>query len=320
MSTFSPNPSTETRADGDHNERNGGDRNSKFLRRHLTWIKFAPALLVWPIWIYIMLQHNLWKSVFSTYWPMTLAMIAGSFVAGSTPLGGGVVAFPVAVLVLQFTPMEARDISLLVQSVGMNAAAYLLCLTKRHFLDLELILGFTFSGVLGLLIGFLVHPNSGIINTIYTVLIFEFGIVFFYTYCINPAKKSAVATFATEACPEENSNNLSWRLVAARVFMVMFGLAGGIVTSVIGSGSDISLFIFGLYLWNIVFPTQQLCENTLTASSVVVMGILSFVGAVLRLLDDGFNATTIYTWAAMIPVVVIGTYKALSFDEVSLFF
>jgi hypothetical protein len=42
---------------------------------------------------------------------------------GSTPLGGGVVAFPLAVLVLKLTPAQSRDSSLLVQAIGMTSAA-----------------------------------------------------------------------------------------------------------------------------------------------------------------------------------------------------
>ena len=43
--------------------------------------------------------------------PLIILAHGGSFVAGSTPLGGGVIAFPVSVLFLRFTGGESRHIS-----------------------------------------------------------------------------------------------------------------------------------------------------------------------------------------------------------------
>ena len=83
------------------------------------------------------------------WWPAGLAMMIGSFVAGSTPLGGGVIAFPVSVLFLRFTSGESRDISLLIQSVGMNAASYLLVRYKRNLLHEKLIFVFVAVGSVG---------------------------------------------------------------------------------------------------------------------------------------------------------------------------
>ena len=93
---------------------NSGFRNSTVAR-------FVPALATCMVWFYLVsyshgpldvhvytAEHNvstatgplgsLWDELFKDYYPMTLAMIPGSLIAGSTPLGGGVVAFPVAVL------------------------------------------------------------------------------------------------------------------------------------------------------------------------------------------------------------------------------
>ena len=76
--------------------------------------KFFPAMMTIMVWLYVVLfSHGpldvhtiaaaknssltasplglLWDELFATYWPMTVAMIAGSLIAGSTPLGGGVV-------------------------------------------------------------------------------------------------------------------------------------------------------------------------------------------------------------------------------------
>jgi hypothetical protein len=119
--------------------------------------RFVPAVCIVMIYLYVMTyEHgplsadvlmasphnssfvatplgNLWDEVFSKYWPMTLAMVLGSLIAGSTPLGGGVVAFPVAVLVIGFKPGEGRDFTVLIQTVGMNCAAYLIVAYKPQY-------------------------------------------------------------------------------------------------------------------------------------------------------------------------------------------
>ena len=83
------------------------------------WVRFTPALVIWPLWLFVVSSgdsQNSFAAVFQ-YWPASVAMVLGSFIAGSTPLGGGIVAFPVSVLVLQFTSSESRDASVLVQTI-----------------------------------------------------------------------------------------------------------------------------------------------------------------------------------------------------------
>jgi len=109
---------------------------SSVCRKHA--LIFAPAMVVWPVWAYTMQVHGVWHEVFSNYWSMSVAMVIGSFVAGSTPLGGGVVAYPISQLVLRWPTPDSRDASILVQSIGMNAAGYLLCVHKRELLDSRL--------------------------------------------------------------------------------------------------------------------------------------------------------------------------------------
>lgn len=91
----------------------------------------------------------MWNEAYSDGWPMAIAMIAGSLIAGSTPLGGGVVAFPVSVLVLKLSPQEGRDFASLIQSIGMVAAAFLITSCKAHLLHRELIVFSTVAGTWG---------------------------------------------------------------------------------------------------------------------------------------------------------------------------
>ena len=75
-------------------------------------------------------RGELWYEYFDEYYQLTIAMIFGSLIAGSTPLGGGVVAFPVVVLAIGLSPPEGRDFTVCIQSVGMNAAGFLLMVVK----------------------------------------------------------------------------------------------------------------------------------------------------------------------------------------------
>ena len=43
----------------------------------------------------------------------------------------------------------------------------------------------------------------------------------------------------------------------------------------VGSGSDMALYVFGTFVWNPLRPRHAINETVLTASSVVVMGLLS---------------------------------------------
>ena len=52
-----------------------------------------------------------------------ITMIAGGFVAGSTPQGGGAVAFPVFTKALDVPAETARSFSLCIQAIGMSTAA-----------------------------------------------------------------------------------------------------------------------------------------------------------------------------------------------------
>merc|ERR1712216_467257 len=115
----------------------------------------------------------------------------------------------------------------------------------------------------------------------YTLLIFEFGILYLYQ---NHIALPLVPT------PKERSCQ---RIVAAYVVMIIFAFCGGFMTGNVGSGSDIALYAYGMFVWNKVFPEQTLSDNSLTACTVVVMAALSIFRAALRALEGGFTSRTV---------------------------
>jgi len=323
-------PSAQKPRDGPHQQnRNRHPDQHRHRRRHAarvaSWVRFLPAMMVYPVWLYIVTGAGgrsdgggLWSDVFQ-YWPASIAMIFGSFVAGSTPLGGGVVAFPVSVLVLKFTAEESRDTSVLVQAVGMTAASFLLFLTKRQLLHGHIMSVSCFGGVLGVLLGLWLQASPAIINFIYTVTVLMFGALYFYTNFIKARTETALAPYAKATGVDPMLKTPGRRVAAVgplgagvlrdRVLDgCLFGSAvvGGFITGNVGGGSDMMLYVFGIYIWNVLAPEKRLSENCFTATSVVVMATMSIVTVLARALTAGFTPKVLQCWGAMAIVVCIG--------------
>ena len=98
------------------------DNQLKLIEINRSMIYWIPLLLFWLIWILLLGNQSI-VLVFQDYWQSSITMIAGSFVAGATPLGGGAVAFPVFTKLMQVSSSDASFFSLLIQSVGMTFAS-----------------------------------------------------------------------------------------------------------------------------------------------------------------------------------------------------
>ena len=92
--------------------------------------KVGPSRWIWGLWASAAIA--LWAALVSGHgavtevweqWPVAMAMLFGSYFAGSTPLGGGVVGFPVLVLGFDFDASVGRDFSFAIQAVGMTSAS-----------------------------------------------------------------------------------------------------------------------------------------------------------------------------------------------------
>ena len=76
----------------------------------------------------------------------------------------------------------------MVQSIGLNAAAFLLITTKSHLLNSKIIYTNIVFGCIGMLIGLAFNESPELTNTIYTVTVLCFGIIYFYTNVIDKEK------------------------------------------------------------------------------------------------------------------------------------
>ena len=221
-------------------------------------------------------------------------------------------------------------------SQGMNAAGFLLFVTKRELLDPTFIVVNIIFGSIGVIIGLSITSSAEVINLVYTVVVFEFAILYFYknVYASDDeigGQKSSngqkVEMSAKNRVDSEMEGKTTIDIIETAlstlstlkppiksvpmwiyVCMALGAVLGGFVTANVGSGSDIMLYAYGIFVWNKFVPmNRRRGDHSLTASSVVVMGCMSLLTACCRALSSvPITHRTMLTWGAMAWVVVIG--------------
>merc|ERR1712137_272181 len=235
---------------------------------------------------------------------MSLAMIVGCLIAGSTPLGGAVVAFPVAVLVIKFTPVQGGDFAVLIQSIGMTAAAYLIAVKKSHMVDSYLVQTSCVANTLGVILGFCLLLPGFWINVTYMTYTLVFAGVLFYKHAVA-GKADPVTYKVNDDC---ECDGYSWTTILSTVGLFVSGIIGGILASKLGSGSDTMAYVFGMFVHNPLFAKKGLAiaESSLTVSSVVIMAYTTVVVTVIRLAQGDVDRQVFLCWGAVPWIVVFG--------------
>ena len=297
-------------------------------------IKFLPALLVLPVWATIALRENILSNSFRQFYPLSVAMIFGSLIAGSTPLGGGVVAFPVSVLSIGFNPAQGRDFSLMIQSCGMTAASFLVLLTRPYiFRKHGVLLAKTcFFNVIGLICGEFVVIPPFIIMCIYTTSVACFAVILAYVERYLMTTGRELPQFQTDQLQQttrsesETSSNIAsdeneddirqqqynsyvQKIDLQLIPIAVFSFVGGVLSSKIGTGADMTWYAYGSLIYNSNKQRNNICDNDLTAISIIVMTVTSIFGTVLRVTSTGENAVTTDVYQAIIAcacIVVLG--------------
>lgn len=245
----------------------------------------AVAALVWVLWGTGALMFGK-LALFADEWFMSVTMVVGSFIAGSTSEGGGAVAFPVMTLVFGIEPKVARDFSLMIQSVGMTAAGITILWggtdVERHALRWS-----SLGGALGIMFGLAVV--APLLAPPYAKMFFtSFWLSFALTlYTIDHRSQKA-----TQAAIQGFEGRHALLLVAV-------GVLGGVVSAITGSGLDIATFSMLVLCFNVD-------ERVATPTSVVLMGINAVVGATFQHLTVGLSPKAWDFWWVCVPVVVVG--------------
>ena len=229
---------------------------------------------------------NRWH-LFADGWFMSVTMAIGSFIAGATSEGGGAVAFPVMTLAFGIDPATARDFSLMIQTVGMVAAAITILYT-RIAVEHRALLWATLGGVVGIVAG--LETLSGVLPPPFAKMLFmSTWLAFaFALWMVNRYRDREVHRAVQRFGGRQ----------AAQLFVT--GVAGGMVSSITGSGLDILTFSLLVLLFRID-------ESVATPTSVVLMGVNAAVGFAWKSVIGGGMAPEAWNyWWVCVPIVVVG--------------
>jgi uncharacterized membrane protein YfcA len=255
-------------------------------RPFLIWLAFFYAG-----WLGIIIWGDHWQTLVS-HWPIALAMSFGSYVAGSTPMGGGTVGFPVLVLFFEMPGSLGRNFGLAVQSIGMVSASIFI-LSMRRPLDWSLLRPTIFGSMVGTPLG--AAWIAPFVPDLWVKLLFaivwaSFGVMHLVKL------KELVAHTGENHRFHRWSQPIGWTV----------GVLGGIVASITGVGIDMILYATLVLLFQadlkIAIPT-----------SVVIMAVTSLIGISTNVWLQTINPTlyrvdpeVFANWLAAAPVVALG--------------
>jgi len=238
------------------------------------------------LWFIYMMNTGQWD-LFKDNWFMSVTMIFGSFIAGASSEGGGAIAFPAMTLIFDIQPHTARNFSLAIQSVGMTAAA-LIILRNKYPIEYKYLIPASIGGGVGIIFGtFYVVPYipATFAKMLFVTFWLSFGVILYY---INVIYKRDVYSGLPLLNTLENT------------LLLFVGFAGGILSSILGSGIDIFSFAY-------ITVRYHLSEKVATPTSVVVMAINSLIGFSLHyFIIQDFRQEEMNYWLVSIPVVLIG--------------
>lgn len=253
-------------------------------KRHL-WIWFLWLAIFYSVWCWLVFGQHRWEIV-KAHWPIALAMSMGSYVAGSTPMGGGTVGFPILVLLFGLPATMGRDFSFAVQSIGMTSASIFI-MARRQPLAWSMLKGSVVGSLVGTPLGiFWIAPLiPGLwIKIVFAVIWCSFGVLHLYR----------LREIASHHGMTEFDERWDFR-----VGVVLGLLSGATVAAVTGVGIDMVLYAALVLLCRadlkIAIPT-----------SVVIMAFTSVLGVVVKNLSTGLEPGAFDNWLAAAPIVALG--------------
>ncbi len=260
--------------------------------RKFRLLPFAIWLLIfYCTWLLIVAAGNFWATV-AAHWPIAVAMAFGSYVAGSTPMGGGTVGFPVLVLMFDMPGSMGRNFGLAVQSIGMVSASIYI-LSAGQAIDWRLLKPAAMGTLIGTPLGaaFVApfFPDLWV-KLLFAVIWASFGIMHLIKL------RELVAA---------HGSNDRWRSYDRTIGMIL-GLIGGVVAAITGVGIDMIIYATLVLLYRadlkISIPT-----------SVLLMAITSVIGIAINIVLAKINGRlypmdpeVFSNWLAAAPIVALG--------------
>eukprot|EP00041_Stephanoeca_diplocostata_P011105 m.180335 g.180335 ORF g.180335 m.180335 type:complete len:463 (+) comp18413_c0_seq2:271-1659(+) len=287
-------------------------------KRRNTLAIALPIAIVWVAWWPYMIASDNWSlfsdtnngsSNYKPRWVMSITMVFGSIVAGATSEGGAAIAFPVMTLVLGISTRVARDFSLMIQSIGMVAAASTIFVMGVR-IEVNSLYYTTCGGVVGIIFGLeIVSPalSPAFAKMIFVGFITAYAVALF-SLNSNMKRKThtKIVHWRTSRSVDggaPKSSDGCWRTPScnwASSVLVATGFIGGIFTGISGSGIDICSFAVLTLLFRV-------SEKVAMPTSVVLMAINTAFGfAYIQVAMGGVARDAWGFWIVCIPIVVIG--------------
>lgn len=251
-----------------------GRRTRAARERRRTGAGFGVSAAVTVGWLVAVSITSAWDRV-GEHTVAAITMVFGSFVAGSTPQGGGAVAFPVFTKGLEVPAEVARSFSLCIQAVGMTSASAAIILGKRQVVWRAVAIGVP-AGVAGFAATlFLAGDRSrpfwpSTLPGPYVKVTFTL-VVAAMAWVVLLGLRTPIRQVA-DALP-----TLHGRLVLA---LVIAGLLGGSASALVGSGADVFMYLFVVVLFGIRAGVG-------VPTSVITMAAISVVGFLILGVADG---------------------------------
>lgn len=247
-------------------------RATRSRRRRFSALGVSAAITL--VWLSYVFASGQWDRVVD-HWAAAVTMIFGSFVAGSTPQGGGAVAFPVFTKQLDIPAEVARTFSLSIQAVGMGAAALAIIINRRTVEWRAVGLGLPVAVAAFLAAIFLLGDADlpfrppiipgPYVRVSFTLIVGAMALMTFLGSRVRIRQVSA-------RLPVHNLRTSATLIVLASV--------GGLAAALTGSGADIFLY---LYLAILLGVDPKVGVPT----SVIVMAGVSIVGIAVLGIWDG---------------------------------
>ncbi len=248
-------------------------------RRDGAWRwRWGPSAVATLIWLVAVGAGDQFGRV-AEHWESTVTMLAGSFLAGSSPEGGGAVAFPVFTKALEVPAPVARTFGLSIQAIGMGMASLAILIAGRP-IHRRAVLVATPAAIVGLLLGMFVLGRSAEPFWPSTVPVpwikATFSIVL-ATATVLMLRQLWLGTRSTKEPVIVDGRTWNER---TDVGLVLVAGAGGVLSSLTGTGANILVFLFLVVVVGVL-------PKTALPSCILVMAAVSMVGLALLALADG---------------------------------
>ncbi len=243
---------------------------------HLAWVVSGVATVVW---LGLAVGFGLLDRV-ADNWRSALTMLGGSFLAGSSPEGGGAVAFPVFTKALHVPGSVARTFGLCIQAVGMSMAVLAIVLHRRAVHWRSAAIG-SAGAVVGFLTAVALWGDGGAV--FWPMSIGTPWVKATFSIVLATTSVLMIRHLRTDHMPGDGGahrvTEVRWSS-RADTAVATVAVAGGVLSSLTGTGANILIFL-------LLMVVLGIDPKVALPTAIVVMAVVSVVGLFLFGVMDG---------------------------------